>query len=685
MATDLLGSMRVEIVGDNSQLDGAINQSERRTEELGSTVTSLGKTFKKVFTGVAILAVVKGLAKVTKELVSAASDAEETKNKFTVVFSSVADEAEEAADRIKDEFKLSDETVQKFLSGVGDITSGLGATSEQALDAADQITRLGLDINSFANLSGGAEQAVSALTSLFTGEREAAKALGIVINDTNLKAYAEEMGLIFKELTPLEKGFLSLELATSQSQLSIGDFARSADSYANTMKAAEEATKDLKAAIGASLIPVASASVGIFDKLTRKITEQITAHNQLRELLDKFENDIDTAQDRVDLTEREIAVTQKLYDENLRILTLRQGTALNEQDQLAIDALFEKSSLLNIELRSRQRLLETFKKEAAAEKEISDAVAEKEANIARLASVQLDLASTLEKRRKDALTDEDKAIDNLNKQIEKWAEYRDIIGVQELLNELIAERNELTETSLTVEQQAADERLSNILAEEQALIDRDDRLRELEEETQARREQAAIDLTEAILAENERAKISFEDLAKTGIGALTSGFQALGQSLVEEGLQFKDFGKIALTTLAEVLSALGAQLAAQAAINFFGLIPNIPGGIGSLAASATAFTASGVLKGLAGSFQGGGIVPGTPSRIDNTIANVASGELIANQDQKDRMLMQFLNGGGSGGPTTVIAQIDKKVLFKIILDGSKQGLATFDSRGVINQ
>ena len=203
MAADLLGAMRVEIVGDNSKLDKSIDQSKKKTEDYGKTITTLSKSMKAAFTGVAIFAAVKGIAKLSSELISAASDAEETRNKFNVVFATVADDAQEAAERIKDEFKLSDETTEKFLSGVGDITSGLGATSSEALLAAEKITALGLDIDSFANLTGGASQAVSALTSLFTGEREAAKALGIVINDTNLKQFAEDSGLVFKELTTL--------------------------------------------------------------------------------------------------------------------------------------------------------------------------------------------------------------------------------------------------------------------------------------------------------------------------------------------------------------------------------------------------------------------------------------------------------------------------------------------------
>lgn len=668
MAADLLGAMRVEIVGDNSKLDKSIDQSKKKTEDYGKTITTLSKSMKAAFTGVAIFAAVKGIAKLSSELISAASDAEETRNKFNVVFATVADDAQEAAERIKDEFKLSDETTEKFLSGVGDITSGLGATSSEALLAAEKITALGLDIDSFANLTGGASQAVSALTSLFTGEREAAKALGIVINDTNLKQFAEDSGLVFKELTPLEKGFLSLELATSQSQLAIGDFARSQESFANQSKIAGEAVKALKVEIGEALLPTATTIIGTFGRLTGALAEFIDERNRLEAA--KIAVEVGTA----DIDQRIIALEAE--NEQLELSVKRRKNnleAIQKQFQVSEDDLRlskEQISLVEQQIETNQRIIDALvirdkTQQVIAKQQLADA----EATALALAQ-QAEAESLLNDRilaRRSVIEVE---IDLLNQQIEKWVQFREVAGVQELLNDLIEERTKLLEENTEV----IDENITAI-----------DKRTEAQVNGLLRAEEQHKTFTESAIEDNKELTES-QELIAVGINSLTSGFEALGQSLVEEGLQFKDFGKLALTTLAEVLSALGAQLAAQAAINFFGLIPNVGGGIGSLAASATAFTASGVLKGVAASFQTGGIVPGTPSRIDNTIANVASGELIANQDQKDRMLMEFLNGGGSrGGNTTVIAQIDKKVLFKIILNGSKQGTAQFDSRGVINK
>ncbi|MBW1853114.1 MAG: hypothetical protein JRJ00_00275 [Deltaproteobacteria bacterium] len=438
-----------------AQVNDAVRGLNTVERESTSMARQLSKTAKFIAGAAVTGLIVKSFIDIGKQSLKAASDAEETYNKFSVVFASVADEAEASADRIKDEFKLSDETIQNFLSGVGDITSGLGATSEEALKAADDITRLGLDINSFANLSGGAEQAVSALTSLFTGEREAAKSLGIVINDTNLKAYAEDMGKVFKELTPLEKGFLSLELATKQSELAIGDFARSSDSYANTVKAASEATKDLKAALGVSLLPTATEAVGIFSKLAEKMAEVVKEHNELQAIVGRFDAGTASAQDRVDIAQKEVELLRSQISEHRGIVK-----ELNDKGVASKQFIEDENIIINgliDELRLASDVASHYSKIAKAEKEIADAEKNRLAELERITKLELEASSILDSRRKSRLTDEELLLTNLQQQIDYWAGFRDVIGAQELLNDLIEERNELLDGSNLDKQKLIDD------------------------------------------------------------------------------------------------------------------------------------------------------------------------------------------------------------------------------------
>ena len=57
---DLLGSMRVEIVGDNSKLDKSMKESQKK-------VTSFGSSLSKVFAGIGFAVVAKKLFDLGKQ------------------------------------------------------------------------------------------------------------------------------------------------------------------------------------------------------------------------------------------------------------------------------------------------------------------------------------------------------------------------------------------------------------------------------------------------------------------------------------------------------------------------------------------------------------------------------------------------------------------------------------------
>ena len=79
-----------------------------------------------------------------------------------------------------------------FGSGIGNVLAPLGLAQQDVDQLSLNLTRLAVDVASFNNVSD--EQAVNAFTSALTGEREALKTLGIVINDTDVKNEAMRLG-----------------------------------------------------------------------------------------------------------------------------------------------------------------------------------------------------------------------------------------------------------------------------------------------------------------------------------------------------------------------------------------------------------------------------------------------------------------------------------------------------------
>lgn len=655
MAADLLGAMRVEIVGDNSKLDKSIKESEKKTEKFGKSTAKLGANLGKLFAGIGFALVVKKIADIGKAVISAASDAEETRNKFNVVFASVADAAAAASLRIQDEFKLSESTTENFLSGVGDITSGLGATSTEALLAAERITSLGLDIDSFANLTGGASQAVSALTSLFTGEREAAKALGIVINDNNLKQFAEDSGLVFKELTPLEKGFLSLELATTQSQLAIGDFARSQESFANQSKIASENVKDLSVELGQILLPAATKGIGIFSDLTEKITELAAAYNDLREANKALEDGTATLNQFLVLEQNTLKNNKLALDEVLK------GT----EREIGINKEFIESK--KVQIATSERIIKAFEDEIKKIKEKEQAEGEAAKAKDKNDKLEIEAKEKLAELTAVELTQDEQQLENLRTQINFWDELRGTVeGAEEVFQALAEERNKLNkkiaeETEKTTEEileaklkalereaETTEEvlakrielELQNKEAIEEFLAAEVLATEEAEEKKRAARQQT-IDLITGSLS-------VIDQLADNAAQAELDRLEKNGASEEELDAKKKELAK----ENAKREKAIGifdiAVNTASAIVKAFAQLGPIGGAIatGFITALGIAQTAA-VLSAPLPKFAGGGVVAGSDFVGDRVPTLQNSGEMNINRQQQ-QALWRFIQGGSQG-------------------------------------
>lgn len=96
-----------------------------------------------------------------------------------------------------------------------------------------------------------------------------------------------------------------------------------------------------------------------------------------------------------------------------------------------------------------------------------------------------------------------------------------------------------------------------------------------------------------------------------------------------------DFGKTALLALADVLEALGAQLAAQAVSLGF-QFRWVEVGLAT-AGSIAAYAAAAAIKANAQKFATGGIVQGSSRQGDNVLIRANAGELVLNTAQQDNL------------------------------------------------
>lgn len=262
---------------DFDRLDRSLDNTEKELKQVDKAADKTDGSIislKGAAAGLAGALATVELAQFSKGLVDAASDAEETANKFAVVFSSIQSDAENAATALAENFGLASDEAQKFLADTGDLLTGFGFTQEAALDLSVQLNSLAVDLASFTNVEGGTQRATEALTSALFGETEAAKALGIVITQDVVKAKVDALkatGELTNESDNEARAIATLRLAYEQSKNAIGDFARSQESFANQSRIAEANIRDLKVALGEELLPAATGAIGIFNTLSEAI------------------------------------------------------------------------------------------------------------------------------------------------------------------------------------------------------------------------------------------------------------------------------------------------------------------------------------------------------------------------------------------------------------------------------
>ena len=233
-------------------------------KEIGDKMTSVGQTMTTKVTA----PIVAGYTLASKY----ASDYEENLNKIDVAFGDSAQSVKDWAETAKTEFGLSKVQATDAASAFGALGKGIGLSDEEAASMSTTLAGLSADLGSYFNV--GVDESAKALEGIFTGESEALKKFGVVMTDTNLQQFAAYQGLVWKEMSQAEKTALRYSYVLDKTKDAQGDFSRTSDGTANSLKIFQASLQDLGTAIGTNLLP-------IITPIIQKITELVNKFNEL--------------------------------------------------------------------------------------------------------------------------------------------------------------------------------------------------------------------------------------------------------------------------------------------------------------------------------------------------------------------------------------------------------------------
>lgn len=200
-------------------------------------------------------------ARVTVPIVAAftlasknASDLEENMNKLDVAFGSSAQSVKDWAQTASTQYGLSMVASTQAASGFGALAKGVGIADAQAADMSTTLAGLSADLGSYFNTAN--DVSAKALEGIFTGESEALKKFGVVMTDTNLKQFAADHNLVWNEMSQSEKVMLRYQFVLEKTKDAQGDYSRTSDGTANSIKTFQAAIQDLLTVLGSQLLPI---------------------------------------------------------------------------------------------------------------------------------------------------------------------------------------------------------------------------------------------------------------------------------------------------------------------------------------------------------------------------------------------------------------------------------------------
>lgn len=246
--------------------DKAMDRASQKMDGFGNKINAVGRL---VSGGI----LTKAVADLGKNILVAAENVEEMESKFKVSFDNLSSEAEKWAETYSKAVGRGKYETMSFLADNQDLFSGLGATTQQAMDMSIAIQKLGVDLASFQNIQDA--DAINRLTKGLMGETQNLKVLGIYINQAALQreAIAKGYSKNLNELDELTKFQLRYEIALRQRKKVEDDAINTVNHYTNRLKALKGSLQDLSADFGALLIPLAEDVVNVLQGLVNYLDE----------------------------------------------------------------------------------------------------------------------------------------------------------------------------------------------------------------------------------------------------------------------------------------------------------------------------------------------------------------------------------------------------------------------------
>jgi hypothetical protein len=269
----------------NDELKKLQDNFGKGSEGARKLTDSLGM-IKKVGVAAAVFYVGNKIKELGTFAIESASKMDELANVTQQVFESSTKEIEQWARTIDKEVGRSIYQMQNFASVYGSMFKGAGFDTSFFKQISKDLATFTADFSSFFNVTD--DEAFTAIKGALTGETEALKRYGLILNDTTMAEYALSKGIKEKwqELDTATKMQLRYNKLMEMTTYIQGDASRTIDGYANSLKKAEGLIDNIATAMGQKLLPFATKVVHMFNGIAEAVDNMLSKKSSTDYLFD---------------------------------------------------------------------------------------------------------------------------------------------------------------------------------------------------------------------------------------------------------------------------------------------------------------------------------------------------------------------------------------------------------------
>lgn len=272
------GSVIIDTRMDTGGFEKGVKTMQSRVNGLTGAVNKLGVAIGAAFA-------VKKIIQFGKEAIELGSDLQEVQNVVDVTFTTMSEKVNEFAKGAAEAAGLSETMAKKYVGTFGAMAKAFGFAESESYNMATALTQLSGDVASFYNLTQ--DEAYTKLKSVFTGETETLKDLGVVMTQSALDSYAmaEGYGKTTKQMSEQEKVALRYSFVLDQLSAAQGDFVRTSDSWANQTRILKLNLESIMATFGQGLINFFTPVIKLINTLLSKVATLANAFKAFSEMI----------------------------------------------------------------------------------------------------------------------------------------------------------------------------------------------------------------------------------------------------------------------------------------------------------------------------------------------------------------------------------------------------------------